>query len=267
MFDQYFEVFLADNAAGQDVNYQLRYRVYCVETGYEDPKNFPDLRERDEFDSRSVHFVVASPSTGHWVAAMRLVIDAWDKLPFSQFAKIDQDQLVRLMDARSMADFALSGEISRMCVVSQYRRRPLEKQTPYQIPWNVDEERPQEGPSDERRRAPWLMLALLYAARDYSVRNGVNYWFFLAARALARIFKGLGMGLEQTGPGCEHRGTRYPHTIRIPSEFDKFEIKYPKLAETIPQGIRYKRFSDGNPKYTLPPPNLNDVDRGQRAEF
>jgi hypothetical protein len=88
------------------------------------------------------------------------------------------------------------------------------------------------------------MLALLYAARDYSVQNGINHWFFLAVRSLARIFKGLGMQLEQTGPGCEHRGIRFPHVIKIPSGFDNFELKYPKLAETIPTGIRYKRFSE-----------------------
>lgn len=265
MFDQYFDVFLADNAAGRAVNYELRYRVYCVETGYENPANFPDFKEHDEFDSRSAHFVVASPSTGHWIAAMRLVMDSWEKLPLNQFAQIDQPELIRLMRAQSMQDFSRSGEISRMCVVSQYRRRPLERSTPYQIPWNTDDA--EQGPADERRKAPWLMLALLYAARDYSVEQGINHWFFLAARALARIFRGLGMGLEQTGPGCEHRGTRYPHTIRIPSEFDKFEIKYPNLAETIPQGIRYKRFSEWNPKYTLPPLNLSDVDRGHRAEL
>jgi hypothetical protein len=112
------------------------------------------------------------------------------------------------------------------------------------------------------------MLALLYAARDYSLHNGIDHWFFLAARSLARIFKGLGMGLEQTGPGCEHRGIRYPHVIKMPSGFDKFELKYPRLAQTIPQGVRYQRFSELKQNiYTLPPLNINGTDRGQSAEI
>lgn len=54
------------------------------------------------------------------------------------------------------------------------------------------------------------MLALLYAARDYSVQNGINHWFFLAVRSLARIFKGLGMQLEQTGSGVSIAVSDFP---------------------------------------------------------
>jgi N-acyl amino acid synthase of PEP-CTERM/exosortase system len=246
MFDNYFEVFLADCPEGKEINYRTRYQVYCLETGYEDPLRFPNERETDEFDAHAAHFIVRARATGDWIAALRLVLGPLGKLPISRLATIDKDLLVRLQGANSAEDFAVSAEISRMCVVAQYRRRPLERHTPYQIPWDADDESSDKDKpvADERRKAPWLMLALLYAARDYSVQNGINHWFFLAARSLARIFKGLGMQLEQTGPGSEYRGIRFPHVIKIPSGFDNFELKYPKLAETIPTGIRYKRFSE-----------------------
>ena len=270
MFNEYFDVFLADNDEGRDINYQIRYRVYCIETGYELSANYPDEKERDQFDAFSAHFILGARSTKHWIAALRLVVSPWNKLPLNKFAQINQRLLLQVMKSNSIDDFALSGEISRMCVVSQYRRRPLERNTPYQIPWNADEERSIESKTtmDERRRAPWLMLALLYAARDYSVQNGINHWFFLAAPSLARIFKGLGMELEKTGPECEHRGIRFPHVIKIPSGYDKFELKYPKLAQTIPQGIRYQRFSELKQNiYTLPPVNMSGTERGQSAEI
>jgi N-acyl amino acid synthase of PEP-CTERM/exosortase system len=110
-------------------------------------------------------------------------------------ATMDRDLLLRLEQAESMEDFTASAEIPRLCVVAQYRRRPLERHTPYQISWDADNEDIDKDTTvaNERRKAPWLMLALLYAARDYSVQNGINHWFFLAARSLARIFKGLGM--------------------------------------------------------------------------
>jgi N-acyl amino acid synthase of PEP-CTERM/exosortase system len=97
--------------------------------------------------------------------------------------------------------------------------------------------------AQERRKAPWLMLALLYAARDYSESHGIHHWFFLTPNSLARIFKGLGMQLEVTGPACQHRGTRYPHVIKIPSGFDNFELKYPALGQTIPRFNRFQLFS------------------------
>jgi N-acyl amino acid synthase of PEP-CTERM/exosortase system len=242
MFDQYFEVFLADSPQGKAINYRLRYQVYCLETAYEDAAHYPDKNETDEHDARSVHFIVRARATGDWIAAMRLVVGDLKDLPISEFAQIDQNLLFNLTHARSLQDFDLSGEISRMCVVSQFRRRPLERNTPYQIPWNTDDKN--EENQNERRKAPWLMLALLYAARDYSVQNGIHHWFFLAANSLARIFTGLGMQLERTGPGCEHRGTRYPHVITIPHGFDHFEVKYPNLAAAIPGGVRYRLFSE-----------------------
>jgi N-acyl amino acid synthase of PEP-CTERM/exosortase system len=246
MIDQYFEAFLADTPEGKEINYRIRYHVYCLETGYEDPSNFPDRRETDEDDSRSAHFIVRARATGDWIAAMRLVLGPMESLPISRFAMIDKDLLLRSMHANSTEDFAISGEVSRMSVIAQYRRRPLERNTPYQIPWDADDEHDDnDSPAaNERRKAPWLMLALLYAARDYSEQNAINHWFFLAARSLARIFRGLGMQLEQTGPECEHRGTRFPHVIEIPRGFDNFEVKYPRLAQTIPTGIRYKLFSE-----------------------
>jgi N-acyl amino acid synthase of PEP-CTERM/exosortase system len=246
MFDNYFEVFLADCPEGKEINYRTRYQVYCLETGYEDPFRFPHQRETDEFDANSAHFIARARATGDWIAALRLVLGPLDKLPISRLTTIDRDLLLRLERAESMEDFTASAEISRMCVVAQYRRRPLERHTPYQIPWDADDESGDKHKTvaDERRKAPWLMLALLYAARDYSVQNGINHWFFLAVQSLARIFKGLGMQLEQTGPECEHRGIRFPHVIKIPRGFDNFELKYPKLAETIPTGIRYRRFSE-----------------------
>jgi N-acyl amino acid synthase of PEP-CTERM/exosortase system len=244
MFDKYFEVFLADCPEGKEIHYRTRYQVYCLETGYEDPLRFPHGRETDEFDANSAHFIVRARTTGDWIAALRLVLGPLEKLPISRLATIDRGLLLQLAQAESMEEFTVSAEISRMCVVAQYRRRPLERHTPYQIPWDADNEEVGKDETDERRKAPWLMLALLYAARDYSVQNGIDYWFFLAVRSLARIFKGLGMQLEETGPGCEHRGIRFPHVIKIPCGFDNFELKYPRLAASIPTGIRYRRFSE-----------------------
>ena len=246
MFDQYFEVFLADTSEGREINYRLRYQVYCLETGYEDPVNFPDQRESDSFDRRSVHFILKSQLTGEWIAAMRLVVGRLAELPISRFATIDKERLLRLTKTNSLDELTLAAEVSRMCVISKYRRRPLERNVPFQIPWNAEHDSSQIDvtAAEERRKAPWLMLALLYAARDYSEQNDIPHWFFLAANSLARVFTGLGMQFEQTGPSCEHRGVRFPYVIKMPSGFDNFEVKYPRLAKTIPAGIRYKRFSE-----------------------
>jgi hypothetical protein len=40
-----FEVILADDQWSRHIHHQLRYQVFCLETGYEDPAQFPDGEE------------------------------------------------------------------------------------------------------------------------------------------------------------------------------------------------------------------------------
>lgn len=243
MYNKYFEVFLADNPEGKEVNYRVRYQVYCLETGYENPADFPDRIESDDVDSRSVHFIVRARATGTWIAAMRLVIGSLDQLPISQFARIEPELLLQNTGANSLEDFGLCAEVSRLCVISQYRRRAHERSVPHQVPWNPNDDM-DESANQERRKAPWLMLGLLHSARIYSEEQNIPYWFFLAASSLARIIKGLGMKLDRTGPACEHRGIRYPFVANMPGNFDELRTKYPDLAETLSNEPHYRLFSE-----------------------
>jgi len=241
MYNNFFEVFFADNPQGRDINFGIRYQVYCVETRYEKPTAYPDLKESDNYDDRSAHFIVRSRATGDWIAAMRLVLGSLDMLPINEFAAIDTGLLYKHTGIRPL-DFRVCAEVSRLCVVSQYRRRAHEQNVPHQVPWDPDEDR--KGANEERRKAPWLMLALLHAARNFSEEKNIPYWFFLTPHSLARIIKGLGMKLEQTGPGCEHRGIRYPYVANMPRDFDQLRIKYPDLAETLSKEPHYRLFSE-----------------------
>ncbi|HYJ95214.1 MAG TPA: GNAT family N-acyltransferase, partial [Vicinamibacterales bacterium] len=55
-----------------DESLQLRYQVYCVERRFLNPDDYPDQRERDEFDRHSLHLGVLSPD-GALLATARLV--------------------------------------------------------------------------------------------------------------------------------------------------------------------------------------------------
>jgi N-acyl amino acid synthase of PEP-CTERM/exosortase system len=244
MYNKYFEVFLADTPEGKSINYRVRYQVYCLETGYENPNDFPEKKESDEADEHSVHFIARARATGTWIAAMRLVTGSLHELPISQFATIDPALLLQHTGAGSLDDFRRCAEVSRMCVISQYRRRAHERNVPHQVPWNPDDDEAGEKANQERRKAPWLMLALLHSGRVYSEEQHIPYWFFLAAGSLARIVKGLGMKLDQTGPACEHRGIRYPFVANMPQNFDQLRLKYPDLAETLANEPHYRLFSE-----------------------
>jgi len=52
------------------------------------------------------------------------------------------------------------------------------------------------------------------------------------------------MKLEQTGPGCEHRGTRYPFVANMPADFDRLDLKYSELAASLIKEPHYRLFSE-----------------------
>ncbi len=90
MFDKDFELFLGDTEEGIALNQRVRYRVFCLEKGFEDATEFPDGRERDPWDDVSIHFAVREKATGNWVAATRVILPLAEQFPVEQ-----QDGLVR----------------------------------------------------------------------------------------------------------------------------------------------------------------------------
>ena len=75
-------VALADPPASKKLHYQLRYQVYCQKLAYEDPTQFPDGEERDQYDEHAVHFLAYDGRRGDWAGALRLVcyLSATDKV-------------------------------------------------------------------------------------------------------------------------------------------------------------------------------------------
>src|SRR5712692_694765 len=112
MFDEFFEAVLADDEDSRDAHHRLRYQVYCRETGFENASEFPDGRERDEFDGSAAAFLVRSRVSGEWIATMRLVVGQVGQLPISAF-----------LDPEERNATVPVGEISRFCVSPRYRRR------------------------------------------------------------------------------------------------------------------------------------------------
>ena len=58
IFNEYFDMVPAVSDELKNEVYKLRYQVYCIETEFEDPKQYPDGMEFDEFDKRSVHYLI-----------------------------------------------------------------------------------------------------------------------------------------------------------------------------------------------------------------
>ena len=73
-FNQFFKLIPAMNADIIMQSQRLRYRVYCVEHNFLDASHYPDLLEKDDYDSQSVHTILQHKSTGMVAATVRVIL-------------------------------------------------------------------------------------------------------------------------------------------------------------------------------------------------
>lgn len=239
MLNNHFQVLLADTQESLKLHYLIRYRVYCLETQYEEPKAFPDKMERDQYDNQSVHFLVREREAGKWVAAMRLVVGPTDVLPFAKRCEYDKSK-VPLAEQRA-------AEISRLCVVGAFRRRKQEHETPYEIPWGQGEKPISAGSKLrklERRREPGILLGLIHAAVEYGRQHQIKHGYALMADPLARIMMSHGLRLVPIGPACEYRGVRRPFIIDTDSLFSDVPNQSNGISEAFRYRPAYEHYSD-----------------------
>ena len=239
MFDSRFEVFLADTGLSRRIHYQLRYRVFCLDHGFEDPKQAALDEERDRWDEESLHFLVREKATGQWVATMRMILPQAKPFPVESLCDLSlRDDLTYYRDA--------SCEISRLCMVRRYRGRQALTGSGEQI--NTDD-LSSISRGLTRRAEPEIMLGLFRAGLEYSRHNGLKQWYFLITPALAKMIERIGVTLQEMGDAVQHRGKRIPY-VTDPSCSCRNAMKKSSVIATMfskPQPA-YRLFSELRPE-------------------
>jgi N-acyl amino acid synthase of PEP-CTERM/exosortase system len=189
MFDDRYEVVLADTESSRAINYHLRYRVFCLEKGFENAERFKNQMEKDRYDDNAVHFLVRDKRRNRWIAAARLVIGPADYLPINRIAEID---LPDLEPGTVIAEF------SRLLILDDYR-----------------------NPAGSGVSEPEVLLGLIRAAKEYCQKINIRQWVFLCRRSICRILNNMGIAMEQIGPACMFRGVRVPYRMDLQTAFDE----------------------------------------------
>ncbi len=240
MFDSRFEVFLADTSLSHRLHYQIRYRVFCLDNGFEDLTTAVLGEEKDRWDDQSRHFLVREKSTGQWVATMRMILPEAKPFPVESLCNLSFSN-----DISYKQD--VSSEISRLCMVRRYRGRQAISagggNTLY--PQNEDE-------GVGRRAEPEIMLGLFRAALTYSRQHGILQWYFLITPALAKMIQRIGVSLQPLGPAVEHRGKRIPYVTDPFSSCRESMEKSPIIARMFSdESHAYTRFSEIKPEHKV----------------
>lgn len=237
MFDKHFEAVLADCEEGKRLHYQIRYQVYCTESGYEDYRAFPDREEKDEWDRHAVHFLVRSKTSGEWIGAMRLIMPGHQG-GHPVFQLCDMDGAITGKTRGSM-----TGEISRLCIINSFRRRLPPKRSALNHTSLARAKDSQHHQLRERCKEPLIVLGLFRAAAQYSREHGVPYWYFLTTSALARMLKRMNVNMVKAGASCFHNGERHPFLIDLLDAVESARRGSGVIAQMLENQTAYVRYS------------------------
>jgi N-acyl amino acid synthase of PEP-CTERM/exosortase system len=208
---------------------ELRYQVYCIENQFEDPLCHPDRREKDAFDSHSVHSLLIHRSTGHPVGTVRLVLPLADA-PTESFAiqQLIGDAL--LQEAR--IPIQTTAEVSRFSISKQVRHT------------NVHiHERGAISLAPAERAAPLMSLGLIQALVRMSEKHGITHWCALMEPKLLRMLASMAIRFKPLGALVDHHGLRQPCFCHVQSVLDCVKRERPMFWQILTDGGALGRYS------------------------
>lgn len=201
-----FELRVASDDATASDAYAVRWQVYCHELGYEPADRFPDGREWDAADARSVQVVAYHRTSGRPAGCFRLLLAD----PVECAAPFHLEEVcTRLVSGAlpSEGERRLGcAEISRFCILGAFRRFDAATEAP---PWGIDA-RVWAAEAIHRRGLAGLMWL---AAARLAVSLRLDYLLALMEPRLQLLSRTLGFSFEEIGQPVEFRGTRMPYRI------------------------------------------------------
>jgi N-acyl amino acid synthase of PEP-CTERM/exosortase system len=220
MFRNLLDVVLVDSDEMLDRAFRLRFQVYCLERGFEDLAEYPDGRERDADDHRSVHSLLLDRASGSAVGTVRLILPRRNGgLP-----------VFKVIGANALAGVGLplgaTAEVSRFAVAKAFRRQLEEG-------W-----RPRQGsaPMVGDGRGPALQLltfGLIHAVVMMSAFGGISHIVAMMEPALLRLLGRLGIAFHPLGLPVEHHGIRQPGWAVMSHLIASIKRCQPELGEII----------------------------------
>lgn len=200
-FHRHLDAEIALNDSQRTEAHQLRYDVYCRDRGYENPAEFPDGLEKDEFDDNSVHALVRHKSSNHAAGVVRLVfadqLNPEKPLPIELHCGDTFDQSVLDQFEFSRANIA---EVSRFAVSSRFMA-------------GAGIKKPAED--DSSRYFPHISLGLIAMLFVASAHHQVTHWYAVMEPSLSRLLSRSGIEFTPIGPIVDYHGKRQPMMAKV----------------------------------------------------
>ncbi|WP_191600386.1 PEP-CTERM/exosortase system-associated acyltransferase [Marinomonas algicola] len=220
-FSQYFLPVAVQSHSELVVSQQLRHKVYCDEMNFLPLSS--DKIEQDEMDHHSYHCFIKHISSDVCAGTVRIVHskETANLLPIEVHCKELLEQCVIKPN-----DFPRDqlGEISRLAVDSQFRRRQHEKEARIDLDECVEADLITEK---ELRTFPLISLAVYLAAGNICQFKNIEHIFVMMEPRLAKRLSSVGFTFQKIGPEIDYHGMRAPYYCRIS-----------ELADNMPKNFR-----------------------------
>ncbi len=208
-FDNYFETEIGNSARLVEKCQALRYQVFCDEQHIFDSSLYLAEKESDEFDQRSLHALLTHKKTRISVATVRLIINPKSSnvvtekiLPTERFHILRR----KSRDQQWQVSSRVKGEISRLAVSKDFRRRIEEKNNAHGISPNLSfTERHRE-----KRHCSQITLGLFKAIMNMATESGVTHVFALMEPQLINLLARSGIKFTPVGAMVDCFGMRQP---------------------------------------------------------
>ncbi len=192
--------------------YKLRYKVYCDEWGFERPEDHPGGIERDEFDAHSVHFAAIRKEDQKLIGTTRIILQSESGFPIEEHCCINEDIL--------KSDKALWGEISRLAVSKEFRKRAGDDSIyKHEDPQTNNVNNPFK---EKRKNENQIVIGLYRCIYHESLERGLTHLYAVMAKGLFLLLNRIGICFIQVGPGIEYHGLRTPYICCIQEIMDNF---------------------------------------------
>lgn len=219
LYDRAYEVTPAACSKSVAEVSSLRYQVYCLERGFEDPSASPQGLEQDAFDARSLHCLLRHRETRVALGTGRLILpDPARPRASWPIQQVCHDP--RILDERVLP-LAQTAEVSRFCLSTEARRQVRDLQ---------------RDAGDDERVAPFALLGIVRGLLALSLQRGITHWAMVGEPRLLRLLGRLGLHFEPLGPLVEYHGQRQPCCRDIAGLLEGMRQQRPELWRIVTAG-------------------------------
>ena len=219
-FIQYKKIALSDDQINEI--FQLRFKVYCLECGYEDPCDYLNMQESDQYDAVSTHFCAYERESNKIIGTVRIILSSERGFPSLTNSSVNADQL-------SIIDPDRVGEISRLAISKEYRRRIVDEAIHGGNVINLMDEREKRN---WRKRYEIDLVAGLYSCvYAESINIGLTHLYAIMSEGLYTLLLRWGLIWHPIGPAVDYHGMRRPYIASITENMHWFEIEQKKISQ------------------------------------